>query len=84
MKRRNAEVRSEIAQFSASGKLRKDQRKMRKYFYWYSRNFKKDCYDQTKLHFKLPSTAEDLSNLFNLTKYTIVNCSARYHGNLLF
>ena len=43
-----------------------------------------DCYDQTKLHFKLPDTAEDLSNLFNLAKYTIVNCSAQHHGNLLF
>ena len=57
---------------------------MRKYFYWCSCNFKKDCFDQTKLHFKLPDTAEDLSDLVNLAKYTFVNCSARHHGNLLF
>ena len=85
MKRRNAEVRSEIAQFSASGKLRNEKRrKKRKYFYGYSCNFEKYCDDQTKLHFKLPDTAEDLSDLVNLAKYSIVNFYARHHSNLLF
>ena len=85
MKRRKAEVRSVIAQLSASGKQRNEKRrKNRKYFYGYSCNFEKDCYDQTKLHFKLPDTAEDLSDLVNLDKYSIVNCYARHHSNLLF
>ena len=47
---------------------------MRKYFYWCSWNFKKGRYDQTKLHFKLPGPAENLSNLVNLVNKCKLLC----------
>ena len=85
IKRRKAEVRSEVAQLSVSGKLRKEKRrKCGNTFIGAVATLKRTATIKSNYISNYWVLLRIFSNLVHLAKYSIVNYSARHHGNLLF
>ena len=85
IKRRNAEVRKQITQLCASGKLRKEKRRnWGNTFFSAVATLKRTATTKPNYISNYQILLRIIFNLVNLAKCSIVNCSARHHGNLLF